>query len=99
MPSSRVRHLDKAPIQEAVIDFRVELPATTTLEMLKHAVDIAQHSYPKVSSQKRAEFYFDTDLETPTIASGPEQIGFALTSEQLVDSNADAVFRWNVDDQ
>jgi uncharacterized protein (TIGR04255 family) len=79
MLSTRTRHLENAPIKEALIDIKVELPDSVTLEALERAADSAVEIYPKKKRNRRVELVFDTTEEAAS--SEAEDRGFTLWTQ------------------
>lgn len=67
MPTQR--HYPKAPITEAVIDLRVELPENVGLEPLKHAHDGQEAAYPRVEQMNVAVGHMEVGKQVTTTAS------------------------------
>jgi uncharacterized protein (TIGR04255 family) len=53
---ARIRHLDHAPIIEALIDFRVDVPAGTTVELLEQELENHAFGYRKIGPIFRGNF-------------------------------------------
>lgn len=81
MPSSRVRHLSKAPIKEALIDIRVSPREGVTLESFNELVELAKIEYPIEKKSKFFEVTFDMALEV-TRSTEPVERGFVLMNSQ-----------------
>ncbi|MFC1573243.1 TIGR04255 family protein [Candidatus Eisenbacteria bacterium] len=52
---TRTRHLDKAPITEAIIDFRAQLPDTFRVQEFEPLQDVLVEAYPITEKQKLYE--------------------------------------------
>lgn len=73
-------HYDNAPITEAIIDFRVDLPAYVSLEILKKAFEDEKGLYKVDQDINRASFTFKLDHNNPSAQSEGSIIGFFLKS-------------------
>jgi uncharacterized protein (TIGR04255 family) len=58
-PASKFPHLSKAPIVEAIIDFRVRLPADFEAARLKALHPTFENAYPKIEERKQVEHKFE----------------------------------------
>ncbi len=52
------RHLKKAPITEAIIDFRVQLPGDFDVSVFKKLHGSLQRDYPKIEERKQSDYAF-----------------------------------------
>jgi len=52
------RHLNNAPIHEALIDLRVRLPQSFDHEILKNGHELVKENYPKSDTRLRGQFEF-----------------------------------------
>ena len=58
-----IRHLSKAPITEAIIDFRATLPETYRVESLRAAGKKIQNDYPTIEEQRSFEGQFKINMK------------------------------------
>ncbi len=74
-------HLRSAPIREALIDFRVRLPADFSQDSLRILADSLQAEFPKVGPihQFQGQIEFGDDAPV-AIQRGPQLIGYRLES-------------------
>jgi len=72
---ARIRHLKKAPITEAIVDFRVILPEAFRPDRLRDAAERLKEDYPKVEERKSAETVLELAKGRPTIAQ-MKDLGF-----------------------
>ena len=91
---SKWDHLDKAPITEALIDLRVRLPESPSLEHLEAFRDAVKETYPDCRTRRKWHTRFALHNEEPpaveTESGGPD--GFILTSRdgaQVVQARLD----------
>ncbi len=79
----RYPHLKNAPITEALIDFRVALPANAALAQVKELADKIAGTYPSVRDHYKlqAEITFDPSESAVSSTGGQEQIGYQLSSQ------------------
>jgi len=76
------KHLNNAPIKEALIDFQVVLPDKTDIEDLISLYDRFSNEYPEMKPLNRGEFGFHLDEGQETKATvGHSVIGYRFTSE------------------
>lgn len=77
---SSSRHYDKAPITEAIIDFRVTLPEETSVDSLKEINKEHEKAYPTTRKIKLAhtQMQFGEDLSTATAS---HHIGFKFVDD------------------
>jgi len=89
-----VRHLNKAPITEAVFDFRTRLPLDAEPENLKNELSVLEGTYPKVEEAWLIEgsFAFSSESVKPLSASSKKANGFFLRSQ---DGTQVAQFRFD----
>lgn len=75
-------HLSKAPIAEALIDIRVELPDETDIERLSKFRDESRQSYPTCRERRKWQGQLQfSDREPPTVMAGSDAPdGYILTS-------------------
>jgi uncharacterized protein (TIGR04255 family) len=71
-------HLKNAPIAEAIVDLRVELPPDVTVETLKKVGDIVSADYPE--RRTRISGTAALDLQTNTITSDSKPVGYLFWS-------------------
>lgn len=73
------RHYPKAPITEAIIDLKVELPSTATLDHLKAVNEGFKQAYPIVKPRElvHGQIEFGQGLKT---SASTKKIGFAFCS-------------------
>src|SRR5438874_933662 len=71
---------EKAPIIEALIDLRVELPVSATLQLLESVYDIIKRQYPVKANRVNVRSVLSVGSE---IGASTDQtvMGFAFTSE------------------
>jgi uncharacterized protein (TIGR04255 family) len=81
MSSSRVRHLNNAPIKEALIDIRVSQKTGVNLESLRPAVEQAKEEYPIEKKSKLISFLYDMEEEKAK-SSEPLVRGYALWNRE-----------------
>jgi uncharacterized protein (TIGR04255 family) len=75
-------HLTKAPIREALIDFRVRLAPESLQDTLRTLADELMAHYPNVGPISQYEGQFQIGDEGPvTIQKGPQLLGYRLESE------------------
>ncbi|WP_170229862.1 TIGR04255 family protein [Polyangium fumosum] len=67
-------HLSRAPIREAVLDIRVELPASFALEQLAPFTDLLSASFPEVRPIHTISANFAIGDKAPEISSAPPRI-------------------------
>jgi uncharacterized protein (TIGR04255 family) len=79
MSSSRVTPLKHAPIKEALIDLRVQLPSNFSLDSLRPAIDAAKTEYPIERPMQTFGVIFDTQ-EHKAMPVTDQQVGVALWS-------------------
>ncbi len=79
----RYPHLKNAPITEALIDFRVVLPADATLTHLRELGEKISATYPNVRDfyKIQAEIIIDRSQSAPSSTGAHEKIGYRYTSE------------------
>ena len=70
-----IRHLDNAPIAEAIVDFRVSLPPDFRAETLYDARERLRPDYPKAEERKSFEALFEFAGVQPAAAQTRE-LGF-----------------------
>ena len=56
---ARVRHLENAPITEAVVDFRVSLPGDFRVDRLREARERLARDYPQAEERKGVETHLE----------------------------------------
>ncbi len=80
---AKIRHLQYAPITEALIDIHVEPRPGLTFDELKEAITKSDFGYYEKGSiaQSRFEFKLASDGQTPASASHSAQIGVRMHSE------------------
>jgi uncharacterized protein (TIGR04255 family) len=73
-------YYEQAPIIEALIDFRVELPVSATLQLLESVYDIIKRQYPVKANRVNVRSVLSVGSE---IGASTDQtvMGFAFTSE------------------
>jgi uncharacterized protein (TIGR04255 family) len=78
----RIRHLNKAPITEAVLDFKVRLPAGADVAELKSAVEAVSKDYPNVEEAWLIEgsFAYSPGPARTSASSSRRANGFFLRS-------------------
>lgn len=87
------RRYEDAPIAEAVIEIRVELPSDVSLEQLSHLVDDRKDEYPKVEGRFNLENQLTVAPEGVESHASSRQIGHVFTSadgKQITHSRVDA---------
>lgn len=85
------RHLNNAPIKEAIIDLRVVMPDKTNVEELTSLYGQFKSDYPKKREIQRGEFDFNFDEGLPTQTTLNQRvIGYRFDS---ADENQVAQFR------
>lgn len=79
---ARIRYLKKAPITEAVLDFRTQLPEGVTIESLEAAVNRLSSDYPQIEKIWRVEssFRFSSDAAGTAASSSRRINGYSLSS-------------------
>ena len=82
MLSARIRHLNEAPIKEALIDFRVDLPSGVNIEAINAIVEVARSAYPIVEPLQTFGAIFD--LQEAKVTKVEEDRGFILWDEKRV---------------
>lgn len=74
-------HLDNAPIREALIDFRVRLPADFSQETLRTLADAFNEEYPQVGPIHQLQGHIEFGDEGPvSIQKDPQLLGYRLQS-------------------
>jgi uncharacterized protein (TIGR04255 family) len=74
-------NLPRAPIIEALIDFRVEADPTLAVDDLRKLADVlGAEAYPEVRAQKTVNATLQVESETEPVVSSRDHIGFALKS-------------------
>ena len=81
-PMATVRHLSKAPITEAILDFRVRLPADVQVETLRNALPQLASAYPNVEDAWLIDgsCAFSSEFGNPLSPSSKRANGFFLRS-------------------
>ena len=76
---SQYPHLRNAPIREALIDFRVRLPADFSQETLRDLANSLHNGYPKVGPIHQFQGQIEFGDEGPVaIQKGPQLLGYRL---------------------
>ena len=79
-------HLRNAPIREALIDFRVRLPADFSHEALRVLADSLASEFPKVGPIHQFQGQIEFGEEGPVaIQKGPQLLGYRLESPTGLD--------------
>ena len=79
-------NLRNAPIREALIDFRVRLPADFSQETLRDLADSLQSEFPKVGPIHQFQGQIEFGDEGPVaIQRGPQLLGYRLESPTGLD--------------
>lgn len=75
-------NLVNAPVQEALIDFRVRLPPDVRPDTLRRLADGLKEEYPKVTSIRQFEGQIQIRDEVPvSTQAGPRLLGYRLESD------------------
>jgi uncharacterized protein (TIGR04255 family) len=88
---ARVRHLRKAPISEAIVDFRVSLPRDFRPDRLREAGERLARDYPETIEPKRMETRFEFSGGQPSETT--RDLGFQGIWIRTEDQKTVAQFR------
>jgi len=78
---SRTRHYARAPITEAIIDLRVELPEDKSVSDLESVHKGLETAYPMMKHRSLAVFHGEIGNQGAAAAASSKNIGFLLTSQ------------------